>query len=170
MRALLVHNPKAGVGICTADELQETLRSAGISLSCCDNAEQSFPKCMTEPVDVVIAAGGDGTVAKTIRKLPDRTIPIAVLPLGTANNIAHSLGIAGKPEEIVSNWSLDRTRPLDVGIVQGEWGKCGFVEAVGVGSLTKSTQAVDAALFESKNPMQKGRLALAKQLSTTEPE
>jgi diacylglycerol kinase (ATP) len=170
MRALLVHNPKAGVGICTPDELQETLRSAGISLTLCDNAEQPFPKCMSEPVDVVIAAGGDGTVAKTIRKLPDRSIPIAILPLGTANNIAHSLGIAGKPSEVISGWSLDRTRTLDVGIVQGEWGKCGFVEAVGVGSLTKSTQAVDAALFESNNPMQKGRLALAKQLATTEPE
>jgi len=170
MRALLVHNPKAGVGICTADELQETLRSAGISLIPCDNAEQPFPKCMTEPVDVVIAAGGDGTVAKTIRKMPDRSIPIAILPIGTANNIAHSLGIAGKPGEIVGNWSLKRTRVLDVGLVRGDWGKCSFVEAVGVGSLTKATQEVDAALFESKNPMQKGRTALAKQLATTEPE
>src|SRR5215510_7326141 len=140
MRALLVHNPKAGVGICTPDELRETLRSAGISLIPCDNAEQPFPKCMTDPVDVVIAAGGDGTVAKTIRKLPDRSIPIAILPLGTANNIAHALGIAGKPSEVISGWSLDRTRSLDVGVVQAEWGKCGFVEAVGVGSLTKSTQ------------------------------
>jgi diacylglycerol kinase family enzyme len=170
MRALLVHNPKAGVGICTADELQESLRSAGISLVPCDSAEQPFPKCMSEPVDMIIAAGGDGTIAKTIRKLPDRSIPLGILPIGTANNIAHSLGIAGKPDEIIGNWSLNRTRTLDIGVVHGEWGKCSFVEAVGVGSLTKATQEVDAALFESKNPMRKGRLALAKQLATTQPE
>src|SRR5262245_12024906 len=121
MRALLIHTPKAGVGIGTPDELRETLRSAGVTLLECDNAEQPFPKCMSEPVDVIIAAGGDGTVAKTIRKLPDRSIPIAILPIGTANNIAHSLGIAGKPAEIIGNWSLDRNRTLDVGVVRGEW-------------------------------------------------
>jgi diacylglycerol kinase (ATP) len=40
--------------------------------------------------DVVIAAGGDGTIGYVFTHLADRSIPLGVLPLGSANNIARS--------------------------------------------------------------------------------
>src|SRR5882724_75643 len=170
MRALVVHNPTAGIGRPSRAELLAALRSAGLSLSYCPTGDKAFPECLRESVDIVIAAGGDGTVAKTIRKLPNRNIPIAVLPLGTANNIARSLGIAGTPRELAAGWSLDRTRRLDVGVARGTWGQCDFVEAVGVGSLTKATREVDAISIENVNGTQHGRSMLSKLLAEAQPE
>lgn len=169
MRALVVHNPKAGKGSLSADDLLTELRSAGLSLSYCSSNEKAFPDCLREPVDLLIAAGGDGTVAKLIRHIPYRSVPIGILPLGTANNIARSLGIAGAPQELAASWSLDCTRRLDIGVARGKWGHCDFVEAVGVGSLTEATQQVDAASVESKDPMRHGRATLAKQLADARP-
>lgn len=48
-----------------------------------------------ESTDVIVAAGGDGTVSTAARAVAGRDIPVAILPLGTANNIARSLGIEG---------------------------------------------------------------------------
>jgi diacylglycerol kinase family enzyme len=46
-------------------------------------------------------AGGDGTAANAARTVAGRAIPLAVLPLGTANNIARSLGYVGSIEELI---------------------------------------------------------------------
>jgi diacylglycerol kinase (ATP) len=67
MRALVVHNPKAGKKSLSADELMAELRSVGISPSYCSSNDKAFPDCLGEPVDLMIAAGGDGTVAKLKR-------------------------------------------------------------------------------------------------------
>src|SRR5262249_7632765 len=169
MRALVVHNPKAGNGNLSADELLAELRAAGLSLSYCANSDKALPHCLREPVDLLVAAGGDGTVAHLIRTMPYRSGPIGILPLGTANNVARSLGIHGAPQDIAANWSLDRTRRLDVGAARGKWGRCEFVEAVGVGLLTGAIQEVDAADVESTSPMRDGRAKLAKLLARARP-
>ena len=62
-------------------------------------------------------------------------MPLAILPLGTANNIAHSHKITGSVSELVKSWDLNRFTPLDVGVVAGAWGERPFVEAVGLGAL-----------------------------------
>jgi diacylglycerol kinase (ATP) len=49
---------------------------------------------------LVVAAGGDGTIDYVFTHLADRSIPIAIVPLGSANNVARSLGIAGTPAEL----------------------------------------------------------------------
>jgi len=169
MRALVVHNPKAGNQSLSADELMAELQASGLSLSYCCSNDKTFPDCLREPVDLLIAAGGDGTVAKLIRHIPYRTVPIGILPLGTANNIARSLGVAGAPRELAATWSLECTRRLDIGVARGKWGHCNFVEAVGVGSLTESTQEIDAASVQSADPMRQGRKTLAKLLATARP-
>lgn len=169
MRALVVHNPKAGKGSLSADALLRELGSAGLSLSYCCSNDATFEDSLREPADLLIAAGGDGTVAKLIRTMPYRSVPVGILPLGTANNIARSLGIAGTPRELATGWSLDHTRRLDIGMARGKWGRCDFIEAVGVGSLTNAIQEVDAASVESAAPLLHGRAALAKRLADADP-
>lgn len=51
--------------------------------------------------------------------MPDRTVPVAILPLGTANNIARSLGIAGTPHELAESWHIEHARKLDIGAANG---------------------------------------------------
>jgi diacylglycerol kinase (ATP) len=89
-----------------------------------------------------LVAGGDGTVAKVARCLIDRNIahriPITVLPVGTANNIARSLGIEGEMGGLLSGLSNAKTRYLDVGLARGPWGERNFLEAVGCGSIAEA--------------------------------
>ena len=49
--------------------------------------------------------GGDGTVGRVTRRMVGRGVPITVLPSGTANNIARSLGLIERPfEELIRGW------------------------------------------------------------------
>ena len=50
--------------------------------------DQSYKSALRERWDLIVVAGGDGTVAKVARRLRYRKAPIIVLPVGTANNIA----------------------------------------------------------------------------------
>jgi diacylglycerol kinase family enzyme len=92
--------------------------------------------------DLVIAAGGDGTIAKIAKILfaqPDLTSPMAILPIGTANNIALSFGITGTCEEIIARWSETKPRKLSQGVCRAHWGEQYFIEGVGLGSLARAT-------------------------------
>jgi diacylglycerol kinase (ATP) len=92
--------------------------------------------------DLVIAAGGDGTIAKIAKilfALPDLTAPMAILPIGTANNIALSFGITGPCEEIIARWNEIKPRKLSQGVCRAHWGEQHFVEGVGLGSLARAT-------------------------------
>jgi diacylglycerol kinase (ATP) len=84
-------------------------------------------------VDCVVAAGGDGTVARVARALAGTDVPIAILPLGTANNIAHSLGIRPDPDEAITAWRRQEVVKIDAGLLSDEHGGTLFVEAAGVG-------------------------------------
>lgn len=97
------------------------------------------------PVDLVVAVGGDGTVTRVLTHLSDRSIPIAIVPQGTANNIADALGIAGDPAEIASALGNMVPRPFDIGFAKGPWGNHRFIEAVGLGLLARSMAEVDEA-------------------------
>ena len=87
-------------------------------------------------------AGGDGTVGKVGRYLIGSRTPIAILPMGTANNIARTLGITGKTlQELIKGWTTARCVNFDAGVARGPWGSEHFVEGFGVG-------LVGEAIFE----------------------
>jgi diacylglycerol kinase (ATP) len=58
-------------------------------------------------------------------------IPLSILALGTANNIAKSLGSAGDIDEIIGRWERARCVPLDLGIAEGIGARRYFVERRG---------------------------------------
>ncbi len=135
MLATLCHNPDAGAGDHSKSALLAALERANIEARYCNTESDEFLKMLSEAADLVIAAGGDGTVAKVARTMPGRGVPLAIVPLGSANNIARSFKIAGSARELAKGWDLDRWKPLDIGLVTGPWGERSFVEAVGVGSI-----------------------------------
>jgi diacylglycerol kinase (ATP) len=140
MQALLVHNPTAGTGSHSADALTALLREAGYSVSSCSTKNRDYKKALEKRADLILIAGGDGAITKVIRCLSDFVAPIAILPLGTANNIARSLGIEGDPDVLLECIRKDATRPFDVGVVTGPWGKRRFAEGVGVGLFAQWMQ------------------------------
>jgi diacylglycerol kinase family enzyme len=125
---------------------------------------------LKKSADLVIAAGGDGTIGKVLVNLPDRKVPVALLPLGTANNAARSLGIAGTPQELVETWRIDNTHPLDIGAVKGPWGKTLFLEAFGVGVVPDMLRlAAKGKKPEGAENLRKGRELLQKALKAAVP-
>ena len=83
----------------------------------------------------MIAAGGDGTVGRVALQLVDSGVPLAVIPLGTANNLARSLGFVGSPQEIIASLENGRKCAFDIGIARGPWGKQFLFEGAGGGLL-----------------------------------
>lgn len=135
MDVLLLVNPSAGQGEHATDELRQAVESAGHTVEIGSAKRARVQQALEHPRELVAVAGGDGTVGRAIKALAGRDIPLAILPLGTANNIATSLGIRGTPGELASHWATAKRRRVDVGTVRGPWGETQFVESVGVGLL-----------------------------------
>jgi diacylglycerol kinase family enzyme len=132
--ATLIHNPTAGDGRPTRKDIEKILADAGIQVRY-QSTKLNWKKAVDGATDLVVAAGGDGTVAKVFRHVAGRDIPVGVLAVGTANNLARSLGLLGDAKEMVAGWKLTRTRAFDVGLVSrpGSDEPRRFVEACGGG-------------------------------------
>src|SRR5882762_7775002 len=121
VRITLIHNPGSG-NASDADELVKFLREHGHEVRYYSSKEDGWKRALKKPADLVVVAGGDGTVGKVARRMVGRGVPVGVLPSGTANNIARTLGLLDLPfEELVRAWERPRRVKLDVGIAAGPW-------------------------------------------------
>jgi diacylglycerol kinase (ATP) len=68
--------------------------------------------------DLVIAAGGDGTVEAVARGLMESRVPLGIIPLGTFNNVATSLGIPRDVRKACRLIATGATRPVDIGLAR----------------------------------------------------
>jgi diacylglycerol kinase family enzyme len=82
---------------------------------------------------LVVAAGGDGTVAEVAAGLLGTPARLGIIPLGTANVLAHELGLAMAPRAVAAALAFGRTRPLWPGIATGSNGPFVFVQMLGAG-------------------------------------
>src|SRR5690606_20296876 len=99
---------------------------------------KDWDRMESKDVDFVVVAGGDGTVRKIAhelldRKLIEKKLPIALLPMGTANNIAKTLGIVGDPNDIIRSWKHHYLKKYDVGRIDGLKKHKFFIESFGYG-------------------------------------
>jgi diacylglycerol kinase (ATP) len=135
VRVTLIHNPGAGKqGRDNGEKLVAMLAEQGHEVRYRSSKEDGWKKALKKPADLVVVAGGDGTVARVARRMVGRGVPVAVLPSGTANNIARSLGQVERPyEELVRAWPEARRVKLDVGVAKGPWGERYFIEGLGAG-------------------------------------
>jgi diacylglycerol kinase family enzyme len=132
VRVTLFHNPAAGDTSLGAEQLETILRDAGYQVRY-QSIGKGWRSALDDPGELAIVAGGDGTVARVAIALADSDVPLAVIPLGTANNIGKALGAFGDIRSMVAGWQDGATRRLDVGVVSGRFGEERFIEAVGGG-------------------------------------
>ncbi len=136
----LLHNPTASAAGLTADDL----------------------------VGLLVVAGGDGTVERVLADVRGVCAPFGILPMGTANNLAASLGILRTPDELIAELAsattagepLGPTIPLDFGVADGPWGRTRFFESVGFGALAAALGPVNAREVASEDKIPEGRRAL----------
>ncbi|WP_019498062.1 lipid kinase [Pseudanabaena sp. PCC 6802] len=86
-------------------------------------------------VDLVVIGGGDGTLNAAAAGLVDTQIPLAILPLGTANDLARTLGIAASPIDACKAIATSQVRRIDLGWVNGKY----FFNVASLGLSVKIT-------------------------------
>ena len=74
---------------------------------------------LRDQIGSVILAGGDGTMNAASAALHETGLPLGILPLGTANDLARTLAIPMEPEAAAAVIVAGRTRRLDLGCVNG---------------------------------------------------
>lgn len=133
MRVVLMHNPSAGREDHRAEDIEGAIRRAGHRLVASVTKRRQLARALRGRCDLVAVAGGDGTVGKAVGVLEGKGIPFTILALGTANNLAHTLGLEGPVEARIAGWTGDVRRDLDVARAVLDGRAVGFFEAVGFG-------------------------------------
>lgn len=131
----LIYNPNAGGSAdLPCDRLLAALRDAGYAPSYqATQREDDLDDALADAEDLVVVAGGDGTLRAVATRLIGRQIKVFPLPLGTANNVCKALNIRGSALKLIEGLKRPATRPLDLGHVRGPWGEGYFLEAAGFG-------------------------------------
>jgi diacylglycerol kinase (ATP) len=150
-RARLIYNPTSGREEIKKrlPEILQRLERGGIETSTHattgeGDAELAAAEAIDRGFDLVIAAGGDGTLYEVINGMsgkPERP-PLGILPLGTTNDFARALGIPKTWEFAVDLIIQDYKRPVDVGKVNQRY----FINIAGGGSITELTYEVPSKL------------------------
>ncbi|PYI50075.1 diacylglycerol kinase [Paenibacillus flagellatus] len=150
-RARLIYNPTSGREEMKRrlPEILQRLERGGLETSThATSGEGDATLAAAEAVergfDVVIAAGGDGTLYEVINGMAEKSHrpPLGILPLGTTNDFARALGIPKHWEFAVDLILQQHTRTIDVGKVNQRY----FINIAGGGSLTELTYEVPSKL------------------------
>jgi diacylglycerol kinase (ATP) len=152
-RALLAVNPSARSGSAPIDRAIERLNAGGVAIERTYRGPaeglRAFIRAHADEVDTVIVGGGDGTLSCAVAPIMEAGLPLGVLPLGTANDFARTLGLPQDPEAAADVIANGATRRVDVGDVNG----MPFLNVASIGlsaalarSLTKETKRRFGAL------------------------
>lgn len=82
---------------------------------------------------LVVSAGGDGTIAEVAQGLSGLGARLGIIPIGTANVLAHELGLPFAPRDIAVALAGQRSRRIWPGVATSPRGTRLFVQMVGVG-------------------------------------
>jgi diacylglycerol kinase (ATP) len=141
MRVLVFHNPSAGHAELSRDALTGALQRAGHDVRWFEKGEGKLSEALAEPFDTVVVAGGDGSVGAVGRELAARPLPIAILPAGTANNLAKILGATH--ENLIQRLADGRVVSFDLGAIEGSISRQLFLEGVGRGPFADTVALLD---------------------------
>lgn len=119
--ALLLINRRARMGGTSIEEARSLLSSTGFSLIEPAASERTDAgaaiRAHAGMVDCVIVGGGDGTLNAAAAAIRDLGLTLGILPLGTANDLARTLGIGPSLRAAAEAIASGRTRRIDLGRV-----------------------------------------------------
>lgn len=138
--AVFLFNPQSGRGRISrnAARIDEIFQAYGYNVVPQPIDFQANPFDGHESVDLMVVAGGDGTVnfAVNAMKRKGLDIPIGVIPAGTANDFAGALGMSNELLEAARQIASGREDRVDVGRVNDLW----FVNIFSFGIFTTTSQ------------------------------
>ena len=115
-----------------------------------DHARVLASEAAADGVDVIAAYGGDGTIVHTLDGVLGSEVPIAIIPGGTANQLARNLGVPRGPTRAASLVTRGRARPIDLGELRTDQWTASFAVGCGAG--------FDAEIIATATPRLKRRL------------
>lgn len=122
----VIFNPNAGTALAagvTTAELQDRFEQADLSADIDDDEDSPIAdrtaRALAGPADVVVAAGGDGTVLAVAEGLLGSDKILALLPLGTLNGLARDLQLPLDLDGAIRALSALEPRAIDVAEVNG---------------------------------------------------
>jgi diacylglycerol kinase (ATP) len=145
-RALLLRNPKARRGGESIEPLLQRLEAGGLDVTI--ETFEALPEIARDIVrlrdraDLVIVCGGDGSVSSAALAAMESGLPMGIIPMGTANDLALTLGI---PSDLVAAAEViarGETRAVDVGTVNGH----AFFNVASIGLSSDLAQSLDPVL------------------------
>jgi len=151
-RALVVVNPKARRGGTALDAVWPILEQGGLTLrfeECRSRDHLTELILQARDADCVVIGGGDGAVNAAGQGVLMRHLPLGILPLGTANDLARTLGV---PQDLVGAAKLiakGKRRRIDVGFANGH----PFFNVASLGLSVDLTRKLDTALKERLGQM-----------------
>ena len=98
---------------------------------------------------LVVAAGGDGTIAEVANGLMGTDARLGVIPLGTANVLAQELGLPFAPRSVAAALAFGRIRRLWPGFARGPSGDRLFVQMLGAGLDAQVVHRISGPLKRS---------------------
>lgn len=124
--AYLIYNPTAGQGDPDLElKLLQTLLSPNFDLHTEKTTEevdagQLARQALSKGFKTIIAAGGDGTISATAGVLINTNVAFGIIPCGTANALASTLGISPSLEEACQTIVAGHTRIIDTALCNGQ--------------------------------------------------
>ena len=123
-RALVIVNPRARAGEGALEPALARLRAGGIEtmVADCEDRDDLAPLIARHrgAVDLVVVGGGDGTMNAAAPGIVEADVPLGILPLGTANDLARTLAIPNDLDGAARVIAEGRTRRIDLGMVNGK--------------------------------------------------
>jgi len=150
-RARLIYNPTSGREEMKRrlPEILQKLEEGGIETSCHattgeGDATLEVEKALERGYDLIIAAGGDGTLYEVINGMAEKEnrLPIGIIPVGTTNDFARAMGIPKHWEYACDLIINQHSKKIDVGKAGDRY----FINIAGGGFLTDLTYDVPIKL------------------------
>lgn len=125
--AVLVVNAHSRKGRALFRDARVKLEEAGIKLIAAHAVKDPtqlnhvVQDAVTSGAPMVIVGGGDGSLSSSVDFLVDRDCVFALLPLGTANSFARTLGIPLDLDGAIATIVGGRRRRIDLGVIDGDY-------------------------------------------------
>lgn len=134
-KILIFVNPHSRKGAIWGEKVREWAQQQGFTiLNENDGADvQKHIADFKDQAVAVIVGGGDGSVNNALPALMASGLPLLLLPLGTANNLARTLGVPTDPEKAFALLTQGTITEIDVGLIN----QIPFVNVIGLGLSTQ---------------------------------
>ena len=125
--AVLIVNAHSRKGQDLFREAHNKLEQAGVKLIAAyalkdpSKLNDTVRKAVADGAPMVIVGGGDGSLSATVDDVVDRDCVFALLPLGTANSFARTLGIPLDLDGAIDTIANGKRRRIDLGVVNGDY-------------------------------------------------